>query len=386
LFIAGHAAAAVAAPATRWLLAEGATGSFFDLFVLIANPGLETAQLSLTYLLPDGRRIVRLHDVPGMSRGTVWVDFEDAALADTAVSTIVESLNAVPVVVERAMWWPGPSAGTWYEAHVSAGSTRSAHRWTVAGGHLDATFVLIANTGPSAASATVTVTYADGVRPYRVFTIAPQSRLNVWVNAEFPRAGHVPDFSVLVESDGELVVERSTYWNSGPEFWAAGTCSPASSLPDAFDDESEFNRAVSPNHHESFDQLAAGSHPVTFALGEVTIGLTDAGAALIFEPGLLDFATNVLSTGVADNGNQVVIRLPAGTMAAGLRLAAPALSGVTVTARTGSGGGETRLVQSASQTFLGFADADGVAELRISSPTQSTGMPTVTIGDILYVR
>ena len=30
---------AVTAPATRWFLAEGATGSFFDLYVLIANPG-----------------------------------------------------------------------------------------------------------------------------------------------------------------------------------------------------------------------------------------------------------------------------------------------------------------------------------------------------------
>lgn len=38
-FSAGHESAAVASPSTEWFLAEGATGDFFDLFVLIANPG-----------------------------------------------------------------------------------------------------------------------------------------------------------------------------------------------------------------------------------------------------------------------------------------------------------------------------------------------------------
>ena len=37
-FAAGHESAGVTAPALEWFLAEGATGPFFDLFVLIANP------------------------------------------------------------------------------------------------------------------------------------------------------------------------------------------------------------------------------------------------------------------------------------------------------------------------------------------------------------
>ena len=35
---AGHESAGVTAPATQWFLAEGATGDYFDLFILIANP------------------------------------------------------------------------------------------------------------------------------------------------------------------------------------------------------------------------------------------------------------------------------------------------------------------------------------------------------------
>ena len=38
VFAAGHASAGVTAAATSWFLAEGATGAFFDMFVLLANP------------------------------------------------------------------------------------------------------------------------------------------------------------------------------------------------------------------------------------------------------------------------------------------------------------------------------------------------------------
>ena len=38
LFKAGHESAGVTAPSTRWFLAEGATGPFFETFILLANP------------------------------------------------------------------------------------------------------------------------------------------------------------------------------------------------------------------------------------------------------------------------------------------------------------------------------------------------------------
>ena len=57
-FGAGHESAGVTAPATQWFLAEGNTGPYFDLFVLIANPGNADAQVEATYLLPDGTVII----------------------------------------------------------------------------------------------------------------------------------------------------------------------------------------------------------------------------------------------------------------------------------------------------------------------------------------
>jgi len=53
-FSAGHESAGVIAPALNWFLAEGATGSYFDEFVLIANPTSSAALVQASFLLPSG--------------------------------------------------------------------------------------------------------------------------------------------------------------------------------------------------------------------------------------------------------------------------------------------------------------------------------------------
>ena len=50
----GHESAGVTAPATSWFLAEGATGPFFDLFILLANPNDQPAEVTVDYLLLGG--------------------------------------------------------------------------------------------------------------------------------------------------------------------------------------------------------------------------------------------------------------------------------------------------------------------------------------------
>ena len=56
-FEAGHESAGVTSPATRWFLAEGATGPFFDLFILIANPNPSAANVRVDYLLSTGETL-----------------------------------------------------------------------------------------------------------------------------------------------------------------------------------------------------------------------------------------------------------------------------------------------------------------------------------------
>ena len=235
-FGAGHESAGVTATSTNWFLAEGATGEFFDMFVLIANPGATAASVRATYLLPNGSTLTKDYTVPASSRVTISVDNEtwngQRLLANTSMSTIVQSMNAVPVVVERSMWWPGGASGPWYEAHNSPGARSTGTVWALADGETGgaagaSTYVLVANTGASPASVRVTVYVEGGGTATRTYTVSGNSRFSVDIAAEFGATVAERRYGVLVESLGTtpapLVVERAMYTNAGGRFWAAGT-------------------------------------------------------------------------------------------------------------------------------------------------------------------
>ncbi|MGH9159480.1 MAG: carboxypeptidase regulatory-like domain-containing protein, partial [Vicinamibacteraceae bacterium] len=173
---AGTIAAAVTEPTTSWHFAEGAT-AFFDLFLLLANPGTEPVDATVRYLLPTGEPIVRTYTLGPESRRTIWVDQEDAALAETQVAISVQS--ETPILAERAMWWG--ANGTWDGGHVSTGATRPATRWGLAGVTLGGpdtaeAYVLIANPNAADAQATLTLITPDGARAPVVVPLGPWSR------------------------------------------------------------------------------------------------------------------------------------------------------------------------------------------------------------------
>lgn len=230
MFGAGHESAGVEAPAAQWYFAEGATGPYFDLFFLIANPGTTASMVEARYLKPDGTVVTRSYTVDPSSRFNVWVDFEGPDLANTAVATTFSVTNGVPVVIERAMWWWGDIAG-WYEGHNSAGATATGEKWGLAAGEVGGstaleTYILIANTSPTAGTARVTLTFENGTQATRDIPLPPNSRSNVAVGSDFPEAAGLR-FGAVVESIGatpaQIVVERAMYNNAGGVFWAAGT-------------------------------------------------------------------------------------------------------------------------------------------------------------------
>ena len=71
LYSGGHAAAGITTPATSWFLAEGATGSYFDTFVLIANPNPTAVNLTVTYLPEGGTPIVKTSTLAANQRTTL---------------------------------------------------------------------------------------------------------------------------------------------------------------------------------------------------------------------------------------------------------------------------------------------------------------------------
>jgi len=239
----GHDSAGATSLALRWFLAEGATGGFFDTFVLVGNPGTTDASIRCSYLLPDGSVVVKSHTVPARGRLTINLAGEDPLLEQTSASTIIESTNAVPVVVERAMWWPH-NAPSWYEGHGSMGTTQTGVTWALAdgeaGGAANAkTYVLVA-TGDNATADSLKLTvFVEGGAPLTRFypnLLTPNRRFTFDMDAEFPdlvgkRFGVMveslgafiyPDFAVPV-TPMPLVVERAMYQDAGGVFWAAGT-------------------------------------------------------------------------------------------------------------------------------------------------------------------
>ena len=231
----GHDAVASAEPASEWFFAEGATGSFFDLYLLLANFGTQASTVDIDYLFDDGSTLTRQHEVPAGSRVTVDVASESPQLASAAVSAIVRSTNAMPIVAERSQWWPH---GAWYEGHVSAGVVQPGVEWQIPGAEVGGThdaqsFLLIANTSADPASVQVRLVFSDGTTEVlpQPLTLAARSRTTLSLGETFPSTSN-RTFGIVVESLGAtpapIVAELSTYSNTTDmdgitRIWGAGT-------------------------------------------------------------------------------------------------------------------------------------------------------------------
>ena len=154
IWTGGHASAGVTLPWDTWFLAEGATGEFFDTFILVANPGTEPADVTFTFLPENGEPVTMTRTVAGLTRLTVNIEGEPELLA-LPIGPVATQVKATrPVVAERAQYWPF-SADRWYEAHNSFGVTDAALKWGLAEGRVGGdvgyqTFVLLANPGTDA--------------------------------------------------------------------------------------------------------------------------------------------------------------------------------------------------------------------------------------------
>jgi hypothetical protein len=234
LFDGGHESAGVPAGSTSWFLAEGATGPFFETFVLVGNPNPTQANVTMTFLTDAGQSVVRNKTVPANGRLTVNIETEDAALVNAAVSTTIAADQ--PVVAERAMYWPGPPS-TWAEAHNSFGGTTLATKWGLAEGRVGLTqffqtYILLANPNSTAANVRITFLRASGAPVVKTFTVNPTSRFNVAVNTAAPELVNEA-FGALIEVTNAvpISVERAMYSDALGQIWAAGTNALATRLP-----------------------------------------------------------------------------------------------------------------------------------------------------------
>jgi subtilisin-like proprotein convertase family protein len=234
VFEGGHESAGVNAASTHWFLAEGATGAFFDCFVLLSNPSMSfPAHVTLTYLLPDGQTIPQSIVIPALARYTINIATVDPRLASADVSTTI--VSDIGIVAERAMYWPnGP--GGWHEGHNSFGITETGLHWGLADGRMGGprayqTYILLANPNPYPAEVLVRF-LKPGVNVTRTYTLNAHSRQSLSANAEAAALGEGAfGVDIQVLNYQPIAVEKAMYWNSGAEVFAGGTNVTATRLP-----------------------------------------------------------------------------------------------------------------------------------------------------------
>ena len=123
------------------------------------------------------------------------------------------------------MYWPGVP-GPWYGAHNSVGITSLRTRWGLAEGEIGGadganTYILLANPGSTAATATVRF-YPESGAPVVVTRSVPAGSRQTVAAASVGMNG-TERFGVVVESTQPIAVERSIYWNYQGALWTSGT-------------------------------------------------------------------------------------------------------------------------------------------------------------------
>ena len=228
-YAGGTGASGVVAPATRWILAEGAAG-VFETFILIANPGSARATVTARYLKGDGTTVTESTAIEPGNRATLWPS-QIPALAGQGFSTVVESDQ--PVVAERAMYFDNFRSG-----HDALGVTSGRTSWYFAEGFTGGnatiafeTFLLIGNDNAQPATVTATFFRDSGAPVTRTYNVLPRSRFNIWTDQERDDGGALllpgTAFSVRLESDIPVVAERAMYWGTPS---AADPATPVVSL------------------------------------------------------------------------------------------------------------------------------------------------------------
>ncbi len=183
----------------------------FEEYICLQNPSdTQQANCRVTFMMPAGEAPLSFdYTVAPHSRLTIYVnDF----VMQREVSTKVESLNGVPIVAERAMYFN--YQGRKRDGHAAAGAPQAETNWYLAEGYTGGDFdsYLVMQNPDAAQAAQVTVSYygRQGLIEEQDYAISPQSRFTVGVDA-VPGLSST-EFSACISSNRPIVAERVVYF------------------------------------------------------------------------------------------------------------------------------------------------------------------------------
>lgn len=198
--------------ATKWYFAEGSTAKGFNTRIFVGNATSRLAKLRVTFSKPDGAKVIKRYNVRAESRFTVDVA-GIGGFASTGLSAKVESINGVPIVVERAMVfnYRHRTGG-----HVTLGTTTPAVTWFLPEGKTTNGFetqVIVYNPSTAAAVFRATFAKANGSLIARDYAVPAWGRRKIFVD-KVPGM-EAAAFSTTVRSlNGVgIVAERSMYFD-----------------------------------------------------------------------------------------------------------------------------------------------------------------------------
>lgn len=200
-----------AAPAGEWYLAEGATHSGFDTWLLLFNPQETGAKVTIKV------------DSRGESLDPVTLEMEAESRTTLHLNDLMPGRDVsmtvegdVPIVASRSMYWAAPGGRAAHECH---GLTAPAEEFFLPEGctaYGFDTWLLLYNPGGEDTTATVYAIASGGEREMKSISVPARRRVTLKVNDYYEGS-----LSLRVVAGNPVVCERATYWSGR----SGGTCS-----------------------------------------------------------------------------------------------------------------------------------------------------------------
>jgi len=203
----------VPAPGTRFYFAEGYTGTGFEEFLTLLNPGMAPANVSITFYFNSGSAPKTVSAaVAAQSRYTIHVNDPAYAGPNQEVSMLVTS--SAGIVAERPMYFN--YQGVWTGGHVVMGAPAPQIRQFLAEGYVNVNFhefLTVLNPDP-VNPASVTFSFlglGGGSAGPTAHLLVPAGSRRTLRAADYVAPG--TSFSVDALSDVPVLVERPMYFN-----------------------------------------------------------------------------------------------------------------------------------------------------------------------------